>query len=182
MTDAQITEHASPDTTAKEAIVIILLTIVVFIVAILLIVKLITGGLRIDPDSMEMSEEAIAKRLKPVGEVSVAAGAVDASADAAGDDERVSVVAASVDSKTGAVNSGEQVYDASCQICHAAGVAGAPKVGDKAAWKARIAQGVNALYASAIDGKNTMPPKGGAMGTSDDDIKAAVDLMIARSK
>jgi cytochrome c5 len=65
--------------------------------------------------------------------------------------------------------------------CHAAGVAGAPKFGDKAVWAPRIATGMDALYASAIKGKNAMPAKGGS-GASDDDVKAAVQYMVAAAK
>jgi cytochrome c5 len=76
---------------------------------------------------------------------------------------------------------GEAVYKQVCVACHAAGVAGAPKVGDKAAWAPRIAQGVPALVTSAIKGKNAMPPKGGS-AAPDADIKAAVEYMVGQSK
>jgi len=77
---------------------------------------------------------------------------------------------------------GEAVYKSACFACHEAGVAGSPKLGDKAAWTARIATGNDALYVSAISGKGIMPPKGGNMGLSDDDVKAAVDYMTAQSQ
>ncbi len=70
------------------------------------------------------------------------------------------------------------LYTQVCQVCHAAGIAGAPKFGDKAAWAARIGAGVDALTASAIKGKNAMPPKGGATTASDADIKAVVQYMV----
>ncbi|MDJ0958026.1 MAG: cytochrome c5 family protein [Arenicellales bacterium] len=76
--------------------------------------------------------------------------------------------------------SGESVYQASCLACHAAGVAGAPKIGDTAAWEPRIAQGIEVLYDHAINGFNTMPPKGGNMSLSDDAVKAAVDFMLGQ--
>ena len=78
--------------------------------------------------------------------------------------------------------SAEQVYKSACAVCHDAGVAGAPKLGDKAAWAPRIKTGMNALYANSIKGKGTMPPKGGNMATSDADVKAAVDFMVSRAK
>lgn len=62
--------------------------------------------------------------------------------------------------------------------CHAAGVAGAPKFGDKAGWSPRLALGVDGLTASVIKGKGAMPPKGGAAAASDADIKAAVTYMV----
>lgn len=76
---------------------------------------------------------------------------------------------------------GKKIYEQACIACHASGAAGAPKLEDKAAWSARIATGKEALYLSAINGKNAMPAKGGYMG-SDDDVKAAVDYMIATAK
>ena len=66
--------------------------------------------------------------------------------------------------------------------CHGAGVAGAPKFGDKAAWAPRIKLGMAALYQVAIAGKGVMPPKGGNTSLSDDAVKAAVDYMVAASK
>lgn len=77
---------------------------------------------------------------------------------------------------------GKSIYDSSCAVCHASGVAGAPKLGDKAAWAPRIKAGNATLYTSAIKGKNAMPPKGGNAALSDDDVKAAVDYMVAQSK
>jgi len=76
------------------------------------------------------------------------------------------------------------LYTQTCQVCHAAGVAGAPKVGDKAAWAPRIAEAkdVDGLTAIAIKGKGAMPPKGGAMSASDADIKAVVAYMVGASK
>ena len=67
-------------------------------------------------------------------------------------------------------------------MCHAAGVAGAPKFGDKAAWAPRIAQGKAKLYESALHGKGAMPPKGGAADLSDDEIKGAVDYILTKVK
>ena len=66
--------------------------------------------------------------------------------------------------------------------CHGAGIAGAPKFGDKAAWAPRIKPGMHALYATALKGKGVMPAKGGNPSLSDDDVKAAVDYMVAASK
>ncbi len=77
---------------------------------------------------------------------------------------------------------GATVYNAVCGACHATGVAGAPKAGDKAAWAPRIAQGKDALYKTAITGKNAMPPKGGAADLSDAEIKGAVDHLLGLAK
>ena len=74
------------------------------------------------------------------------------------------------------------MYEASCAACHAAGVAGAPKAGDKAAWAPRLKTGKDALYASVLKGKGAMPPKGGNASASDADIKAAVDYLTGLAK
>jgi len=161
MADVHIEEHSSPIKTPQQLIVVVVLSFVVPVTLILLLVKLITGGMQVDPGSAAMSEEAIANRLKPVGEVSVVA-AREASAGGAGN--------------------GEQLFNTVCQACHAAGLAGAPKTGDKAAWKPRIAQGIDALYTSAINGKNAMPAKGGSMSSPDEDIKAAVDVLVGKAR
>lgn len=75
---------------------------------------------------------------------------------------------------------GATVFNSVCGACHNTGVAGAPKVDDKAAWGPRIAQGKDALYKSAIAGKGAMPPKGGAADLSDDEIKGAVDYVLGK--
>jgi cytochrome c5 len=77
---------------------------------------------------------------------------------------------------------GKKLYDTSCMACHAAGVAGAPKFGDKAAWAPRIKTGIDALYAAALKGKGTMPAKGGNAAAPDADVKAAVDYMVSAAK
>jgi cytochrome c5 len=85
-------------------------------------------------------DESTNKRIAPVARVELAAPVAAASGD----------------------RSGEQIYKAVCGACHDAGVAGAPKTGDKAAWAPRIALGLDGLLKSAIAGKNAMPPKGGS--------------------
>jgi cytochrome c5 len=74
------------------------------------------------------------------------------------------------------------LYTQACAVCHVAGVAGAPKLGDKAAWAPRLAAGVDGLTASVIKGKGAMPPKGGAGAASDADIKAVVAYMLSTVK
>lgn len=80
---------------------------------------------------------------------------------------------------------GASVYKTNCALCHAAGVAGAPKPGEKAEWAPRIAQGPELLYKHALEGftgeKGMMPPRGGAAGLTDDEVKAAVDYMVEKS-
>ena len=77
---------------------------------------------------------------------------------------------------------GKAVYDKTCVACHAAGVANAPKLGDKAAWAPRVATGKDALIASVMKGKGAMPPKAGAASLKDDEIAAAVDFMLSSVK
>jgi cytochrome c5 len=74
------------------------------------------------------------------------------------------------------------LYTQACAVCHLAGVAGAPKLGDKAAWATRLPAGVDGLTASAIKGKGAMPPKGGAAAASDADIQAVVAYMVSTVK
>ena len=80
-----------------------------------------------------------------------------------------------------AAGGGEALYKQACAACHVAGVAGAPKFGDKALWAPRIATGIDAMTASVIKGKGAMPPKGGS-AASDGDIKAAVQYMASAAK
>ena len=80
-----------------------------------------------------------------------------------------------------AANNGEALYKQVCTACHAAGVAGAPKSGDKAAWAPRIKTGIDALTASVVKGKGAMPAKGGS-AASEADIRAAVEFMVNAAK
>ena len=81
---------------------------------------------------------------------------------------------------------GEAGYNSGCLACHMPGVAGAPKLGDKDAWTARIAQGIEVMYENAIQGfqgqTGMMPAKGGFVHLSDDEVKAAGDYMVSQSQ
>jgi cytochrome c5 len=81
---------------------------------------------------------------------------------------------------------GKTVFNTSCAACHATGAAGAPKIGDKAAWGPRVAQGKDTLYKHALGGftgKNgMMPAKGGNPSLADADVKAAVDYLVSQAK
>lgn len=143
-------------------------------------------------DDPAMSAAAIAERLKPVGEVKVDAGAAAVVATpvvAAAEPAAGSPAAPAAESPAapvakspaaGAADQGKTTYDAVCAVCHAAGVAGAPKTGDKAGWSVRVAQGKETLYTSALKGKGVMPAKGGNPGLADDSIKAAVDYLVSQ--
>ena len=100
------------------------------------------------------------------------------------------MIAASVLMALGAVEAqadvGQQTYQQACFACHGTGVAGAPKIGDKAAWGPRIAQGLPTLYEHALKGfkgkSGVMPAKGGRVDLSDDVVKAAVRYMVESAK
>jgi cytochrome c5 len=91
------------------------------------------------------------------------------------------VVATAEPAKADAAGAVPALYTQICQTCHVAGVAGAPKIGDKAAWAPRLALGIDGLTASVIKGKGAMPPKGGSAG-SDAEIKAVVSYMVSSVK
>ena len=101
--------------------------------------------------------EAVILRIAPVATVTIAAPV------AAG----------------GAARSGEQIYKSACAACHDAGVANAPKLGDKGAWAPRLALGLDGLLKSATAGKNAMPPKGGSDAT---DIELARTIVYMANK
>lgn len=96
----------------------------------------------------------------------------------------VNTASANTATATASNDAGEKLYNATCKTCHEAGIAGAPKFGDKAAWKDRIAQGKDVLYKHSIEGYTgkggVMPPKGGSTA-SNDEMKAAVDYMVAKA-
>jgi cytochrome c5 len=93
----------------------------------------------------------------------------------------VAATTAAAATPTAATTAPPALFAQTCSTCHTPGIAGAPKVGDKAAWAPRVAQGIDALTASAIKGKGAMPPKGGS-SASDADIKAVVTYMVNASK
>ncbi len=80
---------------------------------------------------------------------------------------------------------GEKVYKSTCSICHRSGLGGAPRIGNKDNWEARLAQGREVLYDHAIHGyrgpKGSMPARGSNVRLSDDEVKAAVDYMVVHA-
>ena len=168
--------HASFIKTPRQLIVVIVLSFVVPIVAIILLVQLVVSHPAADPNAM--TNEAIATRLRPVGRVEF--GAADAAAGSKGPAAPKSQAAGA--SASPRKPDGKKVYDTTCMVCHATGVAGAPKFGDKAAWAPHLVHGMDALLQSALKGKGAMPPKGGNPSLSDDDVRAAVEFMVSQSK
>ena len=79
-----------------------------------------------------------------------------------------------------ASSDGQKIYQRSCQACHATGAAGAPKLGDKAAWALRIAKGNDAMLSSVKNGLKAMPPKGTCMSCSEDELRAAMEYMVGQ--
>ncbi len=106
---------------------------------------------------------------------SPAPAAIAATPAASGSAQAASAVA-------GAKVNGAKIFASGCNVCHATGVAGAPKFGDKTAWAPRVGKGIDALTASVITGKGAMPPRGTVASASDGDLRAAVEYMVAASK
>ena len=152
------TEHESPGKTSKPLIIVIALAVLVLVVV--LVWQFAANIRTIDKDSPAMSNDAVAKRLKPVGELTLA--------DAGG--------AAAKGSR-----SGEEVYKSVCLACHATGAAGAPKLGDKAGWAPRVKEGQKKLVDTAIKGAGAMPARGGNAELSDVDVERAVVYMANQS-
>ena len=126
----------------------------------------------------------IEARIRPVGQVAIAGA--DNSALGAPGGGASGAAAPPAAAPVAQAMSGEEVYNQACAACHGAGVAGAPKLADAAAWSARIDQGVDTLVSHAIDGyqgeAGYMPPKGGRADLSDDAIRASVEYMVAAAQ
>jgi cytochrome c5 len=122
-------------------------------------------------------QQEVQARIAPVARVAVAGADNSALSDPDAATETV-VVTADLP--------GETVYDQACVACHGAGIAGAPKFGDPAAWAPRIAQGMDTLHTHALQGyqgkAGYMPPKGGRTDLSDQSVINAVDFIVAASR
>lgn len=148
---------------------LVALTFVLFVLA-----QIVGAMVEKEPTAQaKAAAEALAERIKPVGQLMLAGDAGD------------KVMNTLVPAANAAAN-GESTYKAACAVCHAAGVAGAPKFGDKASWKDRIAQGKDTLYEHALKGfqgkVGFMPAKGGNAALPDADVKAAVDYMVSAAQ
>ena len=125
-------------------------------------------------------DEVVIENITPVGQVNV--GGKSASAPAGTAAMPAGTAMASAAPAAAEPKSGEQVYNGSCMACHATGAAGAPKLGDAAAWAPRIAKGMPSLMTSVTKGLNAMPPKGLCMACSDAELQAAVEYMVSKSQ
>jgi len=154
MSEVHIEEHSSPIKTPKQLIIVILLAFLVPIGLIVMLTQLVTGSAGFSKDNPGMSDEAIAKRLKPVGEVVV------------------------VDASTPKVEkTGQQVVETVCSACHATGVLNAPKIGDKEGWGKLIKEGQEKITQDALKGIRQMPARGGNPDLSDTEFASAVVYM-----
>ncbi len=174
-------DDAGPIKNWKQVLALAVAAFVVPVFIIIAVVSIITGGLNADPAAPHMSEERIAARIKPVGDVNLVKGEVPAAAPTS-DAAAAAATAPAAAETPAAARSGEQVYQLACAMCHGSGLAGAPKLGDSAAWKPRIAQGQAVLHDNAIHGIRAMPAKGGNPSLSDAEVSAAVDYMVSAAK
>ena len=161
--------------TPRQLAIVVVAAFAIPVILIVGLAQYFTGGLHIKSADPAFTDEATAKRIKPVGDLvfgeappPVPATAPPASA------AKVSAAAGPAD--------GKGVFEKVCTVCHGAGIAGAPKAGDKVAWVSRVAQGKPALYDHAIKGIRLMPAKGGNTALADAEVKAAVDYMIGLAK
>lgn len=118
---------------------------------------------------------AVAERIRPVAKLAVS-----------GEDNSALAPAKPAAAAPAEELPGEQVYNMACVVCHGAGVAGAPKFGDKGAWGPRVAKGADTLHKHALEGfqgqTGFMPPKGGRVDLADKSIMNAVDYMMSKAK
>ena len=151
--------------TPKQLVIVLVFSFVAPIIVIVLLAQLATSGRNYDEDAK--SPAAVAKRIKPVAEINLGAAGPAASGSTV-------QAAAKADGRT--------VYESTCMACHGAGVANAPKFGDKKAWATHLVHGTEHVYENALKGKGAMPPKGGNLTLSEAEVKAAVDYMLQAVK
>jgi cytochrome c5 len=135
--------------------------VLAILIVLAFVVYFIAQNVTSDQPSSSMSEQAIEKRIDPVGKLKTK--------------EAKPMAAATVATTGGAATA----VPAACSACHAAGVLGAPKIGNKADWEPRLAQGMDALIANAANGKGSMPPQGAVF--SNDALKEAIQAMLSES-
>ncbi|MEO8486922.1 MAG: c-type cytochrome [Betaproteobacteria bacterium] len=145
-------QHASPIKTPKQLVIVVVLAFVVPIAVIVLVTQLVTGVSH-NPGG----ESAVLARIAPVGTIEIAAPMAP----------------------KGALT-GEEVYSQTCKTCHEAGIAGALKLGDKAAWAKVIKQGEKLTVAHALAGIRAMPPRGGNAALTDAEVQRGVAFMAGR--
>jgi cytochrome c5 len=131
-----------------------------------------------NPDQRERRDQEVSQRIAPVGQVNVGTEALTLAAE---DTDTVAVAQTGAAAETSA-DPGKTAYDKICFACHAQGIAGAPKFGDKAAWEPRLQKGVDMLVSNVVNGfqgeTGVMPPRGGLPNLSDEDVRASVIYML----
>lgn len=164
-----------------------------------LLIEYVLTFSRTGAGSNALSETATIQRIKPIAEVEVRTAQADDSGSAAGaaaqtapevqmqmGEAQARAALASIAkaapeqhevTSADAGQAGKVLYEQICQACHASGLMGAPKKGDKAAWASRLKEPLETVYRYALEGKGNMPPKGGS-NASDADVKAAVDYLL----
>jgi cytochrome c5 len=147
-------DHSTPIKTPTQLIAIVIASFVVPVFLIVMLVNWVTGAKLPAAGSDAQSEKAVAQRIAPVAKLDFK------------DPNAVKVL-----------KTGQQVYEAACTACHAAGAAGAPKSGDAAAWAPRIKLGLDALVKSVVNGKGAMPARAGNPDLDDVEIARAVVYM-----
>ncbi len=186
-------DHQSFIKSPRQLIVVVALAFTVPVVVITLFAKFVSTTTRTGAGVDSMSAEAIEARLQPVGRLEVqgpgtspaAAAPGAAAASPAASSAATTAATAPADGspapaaavQAAASAEGEKIYRASCALCHDAGIAGAPKFGDKAAWGPRIEQGLDVLKKNATQGIRTMPARGGNASLSDAQVHAAVEYL-----
>lgn len=163
----------------REFAVVILL-LFLFTVCMIFVARIIGSAAF---EEMQNSNSAILERIQPLGQVRVGDPnqIAEASATEALQVAAAEPAAAASPEAAAPAKPGDAVYGGVCVACHAAGVAGAPKLDDKAAWESRVAQGIDGLVSSVLNGKNAMPPKGGNPSLSEKEIRNAVEYMLQQA-
>ena len=164
---------------------VILLLLLVFAVAMFIVARSIGAGAM---ERMLASPNSVSMRIEPVGQVRVGDPTRQIPAEA-GELAMVSetapaAVASASESGVAAgseARPGESVYRTLCHACHAAGLVGAPKPDDTEAWKERLAKGIDAMVATAIQGLGGMPPRGGNPALTDEEIRQAIEYMLVQA-
>jgi len=167
---------ASHDRTFFDTFMLVLGILLGVTIGLIILARFIAGQTSATHKATDPAyQEQVAARIAPVGRVAVAGQDNSALGPA-----EAEPVAAAEDLP------GETVYNQACVACHGAGIAGAPKFGDAAAWAPRIAQGEETLYTHALQGfqgkAGYMPPKGGRTDLSDQSVTNAVDYILAGSR
>jgi cytochrome c5 len=167
---------ASHDRKFFDTFMLVLGILLGITIALIILARIIAGNTSVAHKQEDpVLRQEIAQRISPVARVAVA-----------GQDNTALTPEAAAPAVAAEDLPGETVYNQACVACHGAGIAGAPKFGDKAAWAPRIAQGADTLHKHALEGfqgkAGLMPPKGGRTDLSDQSVINAVDYIVAAAQ